>query len=173
MYVHTWLGKTPFRRRVASPNIAHFPNCVVPLPELLLLPGMTSRSPSRGRYRSPTRSPTSRSVDGWRRRPGSRSPTRSPTPPKPRRNDRYRSDSRSFRGRDSREPSALPPPSGTKVCFRSRSLLCRVVSAAHHQLSAPGRRRASVQEHSRGPPQRDIRPLRTHCGSRPSHEQDL
>ncbi|XP_044721423.1 RNA recognition motif domain-containing protein [Hirsutella rhossiliensis] len=75
---------------------------------------MASRSPSRGRYQSRTHSVAPRSADGRRRRYDSRSPSRSPTPP-PRRNGRYRSGSRSARGRDSREPSELPPPLGTKV----------------------------------------------------------
>ncbi|KAL2210168.1 RNA-binding domain-containing protein [Sarocladium strictum] len=82
---------------------------------------MASRSPSRGRFRSRSRSLTPRSMDSRspspRRRYDSRSPSRSRSPP-PRRNGRYRSDSRSWsrgRDRDSRNRSLSPPIRGTKI----------------------------------------------------------
>ncbi|KOS20834.1 Arginine/serine-rich protein 45 [Escovopsis weberi] len=83
---------------------------------------MASRSPSRGRYRSATRSPPPRSDDsrspaGRRRRFDSRSRSRSLTPPA-RRNGRNRSDSRSWsrdRGRDSRDVSEGPLARSTKI----------------------------------------------------------
>ncbi|KAK0387791.1 hypothetical protein NLU13_4036 [Sarocladium strictum] len=82
---------------------------------------MASRSPSRGRYRSRSRSLTPRSMDSRspspRRRYDSRSPSRSRSPA-PRRNGRYRNDSRSWsrgRERDSRDRSLSPPIAGTKI----------------------------------------------------------
>ncbi|GKU05458.1 unnamed protein product [Fusarium langsethiae] len=68
---------------------------------------MASRSPSRGRYRSRTRSPTPRSQGSRspqrRDQHDSRSPARSPLPQ--RRNGRYRSRSRSRSNGRSRSPS--------------------------------------------------------------------
>ncbi|KAL7800027.1 hypothetical protein V8C37DRAFT_414009 [Trichoderma ceciliae] len=91
---------------------------------------MASRSPSRGRYRSASRSPprsnASRSPPPGhrRRRFDSRSLSRSPrsrsrsvTPP-PRRNGRHRSGSRNRsrdRGRDTRSPSENPLNKSTKI----------------------------------------------------------
>ncbi|KAH7185704.1 uncharacterized protein B0J16DRAFT_139309 [Fusarium flagelliforme] len=91
---------------------------------------MPSRSPSRGRYRSRTRSPTPRSQvsrSPQRRNPhDSRSPARSLSPQ--RRNGRYRSRSRSHsrsrspsrsrsrgRERSDRGRSGSPPPRSTKI----------------------------------------------------------
>ncbi|KAG5944551.1 hypothetical protein E4U53_006874 [Claviceps sorghi] len=80
-----------------------------------------SRSPSRGRARSLTRSLSPRSGASrsplHQRRHGSRSLSPSMTPP-PRRNGRYRSNSRSWsrgRGRDSREASESPVSRSTKI----------------------------------------------------------
>ena len=108
------------------------------------------RSPSRGRYRSRSRSVTprsgaaSRSPDR-RRRQDSRSISRSPTPP-PRRNGRFRSDSRSLsrgRGRDSRDPSEPRVFTGTKVC----PLFTTGGREAHWLTSsAADRGRAPIQE---------------------------
>ncbi|KAF7559602.1 hypothetical protein G7046_g4542 [Stylonectria norvegica] len=82
---------------------------------------MASRSPSRDRYRSRTRSPTSRSdysrSPERRRRFDSRSPTRSPSPPT-RRNGRFRSGSPSRshgRDREERGRSATPVMKSTKI----------------------------------------------------------
>ncbi|PFH57823.1 hypothetical protein XA68_14530 [Ophiocordyceps unilateralis] len=84
----------------------------------LLCSAMASRSPPRGHYRSLTRSPSPQPLEARssarRRRFDSRSPSRSPTPPQRRPRAASRSWSRG-RARDSREPSDVSPPSGTKI----------------------------------------------------------
>lgn len=139
---------------------------------------MASRSPSRGRYRSRTRSPTPRSEYSRspqrRLRHDSRSPARSPTPP--RRNGRYRSRSRSrswSRGRDhdrsrdrsERGRSGSPLAKSTKVCAPSLGVLLsrRLTSWRPDCGGAP------IQEHQRTAPLRDFRAIRSHQGLGSSH----
>lgn len=140
-----------------------------------------SRSPSRGRQRPYSRSPSppsnySRSPVRQRRY-DSRSPSRSLTPPPPRRNGRYRAESRSWsrgRGRDSREPSESPLARSTKVSLSPRGGgvvrpgLTSGVCAPW--LDCCG---AAVEEYERGPSLRDIRPVWAGQGSRSAHQQDM